>query len=157
PVPRLSNRINRENEASSRKKSAAGPSHACSSADSTQPFTNTTSKGPSPTVAYAMLMSPLFAKRTSGASMAVVSAIKRLSAMSHRAARLAFLQLRPLECVCRRRSGKHALELRPICRLAVRGQDELDWQVEQGAEPSNDVVARHVLSTTELDVQPVAE
>jgi hypothetical protein len=74
PVPRLSNRISRENEASERKKSAGGPSHAYSRAESTQPLTNTRSNGPSPTVAYAMLVSPLFAYRTSGAFMKAVCA-----------------------------------------------------------------------------------
>ena len=44
------------------------------------------------------------------------------------------------------RSGKHALERRAIRRLAVRGQHELDRQVEQRTEPLDDVVARHVLA-----------
>src|SRR4026209_672692 len=55
------------------------------------------------------------------------------------------------------RSGKHALERRAIRRLAVRGQHELDRQVEQRTEPSDDIVARHVLATAELDVQSIAE
>src|SRR5947208_10779834 len=63
---------------------------------------------------------------------------------------------RPVESR-RRRSGKHALERRAICRLAVRGQHELDRQVEQRTEPSDDIVARHVLATAELDVQSIAE
>ena len=50
PVPRLSNRISRENEASRLRVSAAGPSHADSKTESTHPATNTRSKGPSPTV-----------------------------------------------------------------------------------------------------------
>jgi hypothetical protein len=61
PVPRLSNRIRREKDASRLKKSAAGPSQATSSAEKIQPFTNTRSIGASPTTEYAMLTSPLFA------------------------------------------------------------------------------------------------
>ena len=34
-----------------------------------------------------------------------------------------------------RRSGEHALERRAIRRLAVRGQHELDRQVEKRTEP----------------------
>ena len=49
PVPRLSNRISRENVASLAKNSPGGPSHAYSSAVKTEPSTNTRSKGPSPT------------------------------------------------------------------------------------------------------------
>ena len=49
------------------------------------------------------------------------------------------------------------LERRAIGRLAVRGQHELDRQVEQRTEPSDDIVARHVLATAELDVQSFAE
>src|SRR5580704_1839209 len=56
-----------------------------------------------------------------------------------------------------RRSGKHALERGAIRRLAVRGQHKLDRQVEQQTEPSDDIVARYVLATAELDVQSVAE
>ena len=55
------------------------------------------------------------------------------------------------------RSGEHALERRAVRRLAVRGHHELNWQVEQRTEPPDDLVARHVLSTTELDVQSIAE
>ena len=55
------------------------------------------------------------------------------------------------------RSGKDALERRAIRRLAVRGQHEFDRQVEQRTEPSDDIVARHVLATAELDVQSIAE
>jgi len=55
------------------------------------------------------------------------------------------------------RSGKHALERCAIRRFAVRGQHELDRQVEQRTEPSHDIVARHVLATAELDVQSFAE
>jgi hypothetical protein len=55
------------------------------------------------------------------------------------------------------RSAKHALERSAILRLAVRGQHELDRQVEQRADPSDDIVARHVLATAELNVQSVAE
>src|SRR5580765_7146504 len=55
------------------------------------------------------------------------------------------------------RSGQSALERRSIHRLAVRGQHELDRQVEQRTEPSHDIVARHVLATAELDVQSFAE
>jgi hypothetical protein len=57
----------------------------------------------------------------------------------------------------RRRSGEHALERRAIRRLAVRGQHDLDRQVEQRTEPSDDILARHVLATAELDVQSLAE
>ena len=49
------------------------------------------------------------------------------------------------------------LERRAIRRLPVRGQHELDRQVEKRTEPSDDIVARHVLATAELDVQSVAE
>jgi hypothetical protein len=56
-----------------------------------------------------------------------------------------------------RRSGKHALERRAIRRLAVRGQHELDRQVEQRTEPPDDIVARHMLAAAELDVQSLAE
>jgi hypothetical protein len=54
-------------------------------------------------------------------------------------------------------SGEHALERGATRRLAMRGQHELDRQVEQRAEPADDVFARHVLATAELDVQSVAE
>jgi hypothetical protein len=60
-----------------REKSAAGPSQATSSAEKIQPFTNTRSIGASPTTEYAMLTSPLFAYRTSGASTATVSVGRR--------------------------------------------------------------------------------
>jgi hypothetical protein len=39
----------------------------------------------------------------------------------------------------------------------VGGQYELDRQIEQRTETSSEVVARHVLATAELDVEPVAE
>src|SRR5262245_26593274 len=54
-------------------------------------------------------------------------------------------------------SGEHALERRAVRRLAVRGQHELDRQIEQRTEPLDDVVARHVRPTAELDVEPVTE
>src|SRR5215468_2903870 len=57
----------------------------------------------------------------------------------------------------RRPSGQHALERRAILRLAVRGQHELDREVEQWTEPLDDIVARHVCAAPELDVQSVAE
>src|SRR6266511_1202612 len=56
-----------------------------------------------------------------------------------------------------RRSGKHALEGCAIRWLAVRWSHELDRQVEQRTEPSDHIVARHVLATAQLDVQSVAE
>ena len=39
----------------------------------------------------------------------------------------------------------------------MRGQHELDRQVEERTQPLNDIVTRHVRATAELDVQPVAE
>src|ERR671936_162509 len=54
-------------------------------------------------------------------------------------------------------SGERALERRAFGRLAVRGQHELDRQVEQRTEPFDDVVARHVLATAELNVKSVTE
>ena len=54
-------------------------------------------------------------------------------------------------------SGEHALEHGTIRRLAVSGQHELDRQIEQRAEPSDDIVTRHVLAISNPDVQPVAE
>src|SRR3989304_1993136 len=91
PVPRLSKRIRRKNEASLRKKSAGGPSHATSSEESTHPAMNTRSIGPSPTTEYAILTSPLFAYRTSGAS-ALMSFIDYASSAGPRG---------PSACGCR--------------------------------------------------------
>jgi hypothetical protein len=51
-----------------------------------------------------------------------------------------------------RRSGKHALELRATRWQAVRRQHKLDRQVQQHTEPSDDIVARWMLVTAELDV-----
>jgi len=62
----------------------------------------------------------------------------------------------PLES-CRRSSEKNALERCAIRRLAVRGQYELDRQVEQRAEALDEIVARHVLAIADPDVQSVAE
>ena len=59
PVPRLSNRISRENEARrSRNLASPGSSHISSMLE-THPGTYTRSNGPSPTTWYAMLRSPL--------------------------------------------------------------------------------------------------
>ena len=44
-----------------------------------------------------------------------------------------------------------------IHRLAVRGQYELDRQVEQRTEALDDIVARNVLAIADPDVQTVAE
>jgi hypothetical protein len=48
PVPRLSNRISRENEASRRRKSAAAGTSQVVSTFETKPGTITRSRGPSP-------------------------------------------------------------------------------------------------------------
>ena len=53
-------------------------------------------------------------------------------------------------------SGEHPLERRVIRRLAVRAQHKLDRQIEQRTEASDNSVTRHVLATTELNVQSVA-
>src|SRR2546421_4670095 len=59
PVPRLSNKIRRLNDANRRKKRAeAFASHQFSMCD-TKPGTKTKSTGPSPNVAYAIRRSPL--------------------------------------------------------------------------------------------------
>jgi len=79
--------------------------------------------------------------------------------------RFARRDARPLRCRASPRfaearargSGEDAFERRSIRRLAVRGQHELDRQVEQRPEAVNDVVARDVRATAELDVQPAAE
>ena len=39
----------------------------------------------------------------------------------------------------------------------MRRDHELDREVEQRTQPSDDIVARYVLATAELDVQSVAE
>ena len=49
------------------------------------------------------------------------------------------------------------MEGRAIRRRAVRGQHELDGEFEEGTEPSRDIVARDVLATAKLNVQPAAE
>jgi hypothetical protein len=48
-MPRLSNKIRRANDDTSRKKSAALPSHGVPKFDTTQPLTKTKPIGPSPT------------------------------------------------------------------------------------------------------------
>ena len=78
PVPRLSKSSNRQKEAMALKKSAGVPSQATSRFDSGQPLTKTTSNGPLPIMAYAMLVSPLFAYRTSGGCTAVVSSRRQV-------------------------------------------------------------------------------
>ena len=55
------------------------------------------------------------------------------------------------------RSGEHALERGAVRRLTVRGQHELDRQVEQRTEALDDILARHVLAIADPDVQSVAE
>jgi hypothetical protein len=52
-------------------------------------------------------------------------------------------------------SGKYALERRAICRLAVRGQHELDRQVEQRTEPSDDTM-RTIRQCAAVGVEPNA-
>lgn len=51
-----------------------------------------------------------------------------------------------------RRSGKQAFELRALSGTAVRGQYELDRQVEQRTEPSSDILTGHVFATAESNV-----
>lgn len=59
PVPRLSNKINRENDASRRKNRANGGHYHATSKFDTGEGENTRSNGPSPTTWYAMYTSPL--------------------------------------------------------------------------------------------------
>lgn len=49
------------------------------------------------------------------------------------------------------------LECRTPRRRAVRGQHELDGQVEQRAEPLDDTATRHVTAPPQLDIRSAAE
>jgi hypothetical protein len=66
PVPRLSNRITRENDARRSTNRAIGRTSHMASTLETHPWTHTRSSGPSPTIWYAMWRSPLMAYRVSG-------------------------------------------------------------------------------------------
>src|ERR1700727_2385557 len=54
-------------------------------------------------------------------------------------------------------SGQRPLERSEISRVAVRGQHELDGEIEQLTQALDDIVARQVRATAQLNVQPVAE
>ena len=75
PVPRLSNRISRENEASRLRNRANDGSFQKYSRCDTHPITKTRSTGPLPQTWYAMLTSPLLAYWTGPGSTAAGSAI----------------------------------------------------------------------------------
>src|SRR5689334_12605957 len=78
PVPRLSNRINREKDASRRKNLAGrGCSQSYSTFD-TNPGTHTTSIGPSPRTWYAICTSPHLAYLVLGGSLIPALLLRRL-------------------------------------------------------------------------------
>ncbi len=66
PVPRLSNRISRANDASREKKRACSGSSHWYSRWEANPGAKIRSRGPSPTTWYATWTSPLLAYRVSG-------------------------------------------------------------------------------------------
>src|SRR4029450_1646977 len=165
PVPRLSNRMSRANEARrSRNLASPGSSHISSILE-THPGTYTRSNGPSPTTWYAMLRSPLRAYRVSERCTSPYRPPNRWSLARQRdrvlrlcgredlrgADELAEQRVRP-----RRSRAELGVELTGHEERVTLELDDLDESAVRRQTREHETLARQRLVVRGVDLVPVA-